>query len=52
MDTKERTHYRSRRFPENQVRPPPIMMTSTRNILRLQSELKEHVKGYYEFRNT
>jgi hypothetical protein len=33
-------------------RLPPIMMISTTNLIRLQSELKDHVKGEYEFRNT
>jgi hypothetical protein len=32
--------------------PPPIVMTSTTNLIQLQSNLKEHVKGEYEFRNT
>jgi hypothetical protein len=32
-------------------RPPPTM-TSTTNLIRLQSYLKEQVKGEYEFRNT
>jgi hypothetical protein len=30
-------------------RPPPI--TSTTNLIRLQSDLKDHIKGEYEFRN-
>jgi hypothetical protein len=29
--------------------PPPIVMTSTTNLIRLQSDLKEHIKGEYEF---
>jgi hypothetical protein len=33
-------------------RPPPIMMTSTTNLIRDESDLKYHVKGEYEFRNT
>jgi hypothetical protein len=32
--------------------PQPIMMIFTTNLIRLQSDLKEHVKGEYEFRNT
>jgi hypothetical protein len=37
-------------LPEKEVlrksgRPPPIVMTSTTNLIRLQSDLKEHVKG-------
>jgi hypothetical protein len=32
-------------------RPPPIVMASTTNLIPLQSDLKEHVKGEYEFRN-
>jgi hypothetical protein len=27
-------------------------MTSTTNLIQLQSDLKEHAKGEYEFRNT
>jgi hypothetical protein len=38
--------------PRKPGRTPPIVMTSTTNIARLQSNLKEHVKGEYEFRNT
>jgi DNA replicative helicase MCM subunit Mcm2 (Cdc46/Mcm family) len=33
-------------------RPPPIVMTFTTNLIQLQSDLKEHAKGEYEFRNT
>jgi hypothetical protein len=33
-------------------RPPPILMTSTTNLIRLQSDLKEHFRGEYEFQNT
>jgi hypothetical protein len=29
--------------------PPPIMMTSTTNLIRPQSDLKHHIKGEYEF---
>jgi hypothetical protein len=32
--------------------PPPIMMASTTNLIQLQSDLKDHVKGQYEFQNT
>jgi hypothetical protein len=38
--------------PRKSGRPPPIVMTSTTNLIKLQSDLKEHVKGEYEFRNT
>jgi hemin uptake protein HemP len=38
--------------PRKPGRPPPIVMTSNTNLIRLQSELQEHVKGEYEFRNT
>jgi hypothetical protein len=46
-----------RRLPEKEAprksgRPPPIVMTSTTKIIRLQSDSKEHVKGEHEFRNT
>jgi hypothetical protein len=30
----------------------PQIFTSTTNVIRLQSDLKDHVKGEYEFRNT
>jgi hypothetical protein len=33
-------------------RSPPIVMTSTINLILLQSNLKEHVKEECEFRNT
>jgi hypothetical protein len=33
-------------------RPPPITITSTTNLIRLQIELKEHIKREHEFRNT
>jgi hypothetical protein len=33
-------------------RSPPIMLTSTTKLIRIQRDLKEHVKGEYEFRNT
>jgi hypothetical protein len=29
-------------------RPPPIVITSITKLIRLQSDLKEHVKGGYE----
>jgi hypothetical protein len=38
--------------PRKLGRPPPIVMTSTANLIRLQSDLKAYVKGEYEFRNT
>jgi hypothetical protein len=38
--------------PRKLGRPPPIMMISTTNLIRLQSILKDHVKGEYNFRNT
>jgi hypothetical protein len=37
--------------PRKPDRVPPIM-TLTTNLIRLQSDLKDHVKGEYEFRNT
>jgi hypothetical protein len=43
---------RTNEAPRKSGRPPPIMMTSTINLIRLQSDLKEHVKGKHEFRNT
>jgi hypothetical protein len=38
--------------PRNLCRLPPRMMTSTTSFFRIQSDLKDHVKGQYEFRNT
>jgi hypothetical protein len=31
--------------PRKTGRPPPIIMTSTTNLIRAQSELKDHIKG-------
>jgi hypothetical protein len=33
--------------PRKLGRPAPVVMTSTTNLIRLQSDLKEHVKGEY-----
>jgi hypothetical protein len=38
--------------PRKSGRPPPTVMTYTTNLIGLQRDLKEHVKGEYEFRNT
>jgi hypothetical protein len=38
--------------PRKPRKPPLKVMTSTTNLIRLQSDLKDHVKGQYEFRNT
>jgi hypothetical protein len=38
--------------PGKSGKPPPILMTSTTNLIRVQGDLKEHVKGEYDFRNT
>jgi hypothetical protein len=38
--------------PRKSGRLPPIAMTSTTNLTGLQSNLKDSVKGQYEFRNT
>jgi hypothetical protein len=35
--------------PRKSGRPPPTVMTSTTNLIRLQSDLKEHFKAEYEF---
>jgi hypothetical protein len=48
----QRTHHRSRRLQEKSDSPTPIIMTSTTNLIRFQSDLKEHVKREYEFRYT
>jgi hypothetical protein len=44
-------------FPEQEAprksgRAPPVMMTSSTNLIQFRSYLKEHVKGEYEFRST
>jgi hypothetical protein len=39
------------KVPRKSGRPSPIVMTSTTNLIQLQSDLKEHVNGEYEFRN-
>jgi hypothetical protein len=31
---------------------PPVMMTSTTNLIQLQSDIKDHIKGECDFRNT
>jgi hypothetical protein len=41
-----------KKTPRKSGRPSPIVMTSTTNVIRLQRDIKEHVKGEYEFRNT
>jgi hypothetical protein len=33
-------------------RPPPIILTSAVNLIQLQKELKDILKGSFEFRNT
>jgi hypothetical protein len=38
--------------PKKSGRPPPVVMTSITNLIRLQSDLNAHIKGEYEFRNT
>jgi hypothetical protein len=38
--------------PRKPSRPPPKVMTSTTILIQLQSDLKDHIKGQYEFRNT
>jgi hypothetical protein len=37
--------------PRKLGRPPPIVIASTTKLIRLQSDLEEHVKGKYQFRN-
>jgi hypothetical protein len=37
--------------PRKPGRPPSIMMTSTTNLIRIQSDLKDRVQGKYDFRN-
>jgi hypothetical protein len=38
--------------PRKSGRPTPVVMTSATHLIRLQRDLKERVKGEYEFRNT
>jgi hypothetical protein len=38
--------------PRKPGRPSSIVMASTTNPIRFQSDLKDHVKRVYEFRNT
>jgi hypothetical protein len=39
--------------PANQAgRPPPIILTSTNNLLQLQKKIRGLVKGNFDFRNT
>jgi hypothetical protein len=38
--------------PRKPGRPPSVMTTSTTNLIRLQGDLKDQIKGEHEFRNT
>jgi uncharacterized protein with WD repeat len=38
--------------PEKTCRPPPIILTSSTNLIQLQKQLKSVVKGDFEFRST
>jgi hypothetical protein len=38
--------------PRKSGRPLPTATTSTTNLIQLQSDLKEHVRGKYQFRST
>jgi hypothetical protein len=38
--------------PRKTSRPPPLVMTATRNLIRIQCDLKGHIKGKCEIRNT
>jgi hypothetical protein len=40
------------KIPRKPGRLSPTMITSTTNLIQLQSDLKDHVKGEHEFRNT
>jgi hypothetical protein len=33
-------------------RPPPIVLTSAKNLMKLQRQIRDFVKGNFEFRNT
>jgi hypothetical protein len=35
--------------PKRSGRPPLVVMNSTTNLIELQNDIKEHVKGEYEF---
>jgi hypothetical protein len=37
--------------PREPSRPPPIM-TSITNLIKIKSNLKDHIKGEHEFQNT
>jgi hypothetical protein len=39
-------------FPGRSGRPPPIILTSTTNLIQLQKQLKNVVKENFEFRST
>jgi hypothetical protein len=39
-------------FPEKTCRPPPIILTSSTNLIQLQKQLKSVVKGDFDFRST
>jgi hypothetical protein len=52
-DTNNRTDGEQQQPPNSQRgRPPPIILTSTINLIQLQKEIKGLVKGRFEFRNT
>jgi hypothetical protein len=34
--------------PRKPGRLPPVVMTSTTHLIRLQNDLKDHIKGEYE----
>jgi hypothetical protein len=49
-DTTERQQHQA---PSSQAgRPPPIVLTSQVNLIQLQRQLKDLLKGKFEFRNT
>jgi hypothetical protein len=53
-DTNNQTDDEQQQQPPNcqRGRPPPIILTSTVNLMQLQRQLKGIVKGSFEFRNT
>jgi hypothetical protein len=53
MDSKEESNKRTdgeQQEPSNHIsKPPPIILTSATNLIQLQKQLKDIVKGNFEF---
>jgi hypothetical protein len=50
--TREENTLPEKEPPRKSGRPPPIVMTSTTILIHFQRDLKDHVRGECEFRNT